>query len=77
MNIFIDLPFREKGLIQTEITILLMEGAMRKKNLPFFEIDYLKGKIFSDIFFFFFFLNRANPGWKVESSSTVLCDRCP
>lgn len=55
MNIFIDLPFREKGLIQTEITILLMEGAMRKKNLPFFEIDYLKGKIFSDIFFFFFF----------------------
>lgn len=35
MNIFTDLPFRGKGIIQTEITILLVVGAMKeRKNLP-------------------------------------------
>lgn len=34
MNIFIDLPFRGKGVIQTEITILLVVGAMKGKKDP-------------------------------------------
>ena len=29
MNIFIDLPFGGKGIIQTEVTILLVVGAMK------------------------------------------------
>lgn len=51
MNIFIDLPFRGKGIIQTEITILLAVGAMKKTTTTtFYEKYYLKGKIFSDVF---------------------------
>lgn len=38
MNIFTDLPFRGKGIMQTEIAILLVVGAMKGKkkhnNLP-------------------------------------------
>lgn len=49
MNISIDLPFREKGIIQTEITILLVVGAMKKKK-NYYWIHCLKGKIFDDIF---------------------------
>lgn len=49
MNISIDLPFREKGIIQTEITILLVVGAMKKKKNHYW-VHYLKSKIFDDIF---------------------------
>ena len=47
MNLFIDLPFRGKGIIQTEITMLLVVGAMKKEKT--YQINYLKGKMFSDI----------------------------
>lgn len=47
MNIFIDLPFRGKGIIQTEITVLLVVGVVGKNTLL---LDILfEGKIFSDI----------------------------
>lgn len=32
MNVFIDLPFRGKGIIQTEITVLLVVRAIKNKT---------------------------------------------
>ena len=72
MNIFIDLPFGGKGIIQTEVTILLVVGAM-KSSLVLGRLSEGSDMQWRALFIW----NRADPGREVESGPTVLRDRCP
>lgn len=63
--------FEGKGIIQTEITVLLVGVAVQKNIATFLWVwePALSLSLFIWI--------RAHPGWEVEPSSTVICDRCP